>query len=51
VQKNDWPITFSIGAATFNVIPNSIGEMIREADSLMYEVKKEGKDMIRVRVI
>lgn len=51
VEKNNWPITFSIGAAAFHVLPHSIGEMISEADSLMYEVKKEGKDMIRVKVI
>jgi diguanylate cyclase (GGDEF)-like protein len=39
-----WPVTFSIGAVTFEAVPDSAEEMIRLADAVMYEVKQSGKN-------
>lgn len=50
MQQRNWPITFSIGLATFDAIPDSVDEMIRRADALMYTVKKEGKGDVRTQV-
>lgn len=50
MQKRNWPITFSIGMATFATIPGSVDEMIKRADTLMYSVKKDGKGDIKAEV-
>lgn len=42
--------TLSIGAVTYRAAPLSVAEMVKSADALMYEVKREGKNMIRHRV-
>ena len=47
MQKNKWDVTFSIGIATFESPPESLDELISKADTLMYDVKKNGKNMIR----
>jgi diguanylate cyclase (GGDEF)-like protein len=39
-----WPIGFSIGVAIFSAVPASIDEALKVADSLMYRVKKAGKN-------
>lgn len=39
-----WPIGFSIGVAVFKTVPNTIDEALKIADSLMYHVKKSGKN-------
>lgn len=44
-----WPVTLSIGAMTFDVVPDSAEEMVRLADALMYEVKQSGKNRIEFR--
>lgn len=38
-----WPIGFSIGSGVFSSEKTGIEEAIRQADALMYEVKKRGK--------
>jgi len=45
--KNKWPVTFSIGLATYHSVPESVEETIMAADKLMYEVKHNGKNNIR----
>jgi len=50
MQQHDWPVTFSIGIATFARIPQTIDDMIRQADKLMYMVKHAGKGAIRQEV-
>jgi diguanylate cyclase (GGDEF)-like protein len=50
VQRHDWPLTFSIGLASFRTAPETVDAMIQAADQLMYEVKKQGKGNIRHRV-
>lgn len=46
-----WPVTFSIGAATYNVPPASIDEVIKTADDLMYAVKRGQKDSIKHQLV
>ena len=50
MQKHDWPVTFSIGAATFASPPSMVDEVLKTSDDLMYEVKKEGKNNIKHEV-
>ncbi|MFH1368802.1 MAG: GGDEF domain-containing protein [Elusimicrobiota bacterium] len=47
MDDNGWPVTISIGAITYRVIPSSIDNMIKKADELMYSVKREGKNSIK----
>lgn len=46
LKKFSWPVTLSIGAVTFRVFDLGIEEMIKQADDLMYQVKKSGKNNI-----
>jgi len=46
MQANDWRVTFSIGAITFNTPLATAEEMIAKADELMYSVKLSGKNRI-----
>jgi len=46
MKKNGWPVTFSIGLVTFNIPPNSVNEILKETDALMYAAKQGGKNMI-----
>ena len=34
----------SIGAVTYTAVPSSLESMLRQADALMYAVKKSGKN-------
>jgi len=47
MQRNHWPVTFSIGAVTFRTAPESVHEMIQRADEIMYSVKESGKNRLR----
>jgi diguanylate cyclase (GGDEF)-like protein len=47
LKKNGWPVTFSIGVVTCYVPPCSHDDLIKKADNLMYDVKKNGKNMIK----
>jgi len=51
MQENRWPVTFSIGVATFSARPNSVDEMLNAVDRLMYVVKSQGKNGVFQRVI
>ncbi|MBU0533852.1 MAG: GGDEF domain-containing protein [Candidatus Omnitrophica bacterium] len=49
VQSNKWPISFSIGVITcFRAC--KLEELIKEADNLMYSVKKDGKNGIKYKI-
>ena len=50
MEMKEWPVTFSFGVATFNTAPQSVDEMIRTADTLMYEAKNGGKNAIRQEI-
>jgi len=51
MQKNEWPVTFSIGAITFLKSPAGVNEILHQADSLMYSVKTNGKNGIRHEIL
>lgn len=46
MKRNGWPITFSFGALTYLGGAITTEELIRQADELMYSVKKKGKNGI-----
>jgi diguanylate cyclase (GGDEF)-like protein len=50
MRENRWPVTFSIGAVTFTAPPDDLETLVSKADSLMYEVKREGKNKVRHEV-
>jgi diguanylate cyclase (GGDEF)-like protein len=50
MNEHNWPVTFSIGIATFLSMPSSIEEMIQQADKLMYAVKNTSKGAIKQEV-
>lgn len=47
MKLHGWPITFSIGVVSFTTPVESLSEVIRAADRLMYAVKAEGKGGVR----
>jgi len=47
MRKHDWPVTFSVGLASFAIAPDSVDELVRVADDLMYEAKRSGKNTVR----
>lgn len=47
MRQQNWPITFSIGVLTCRVAPNTIDELIKMADDLMYSVKHDGKNAVK----
>lgn len=50
MMKHAWPVSCSIGAATFVQPGITIEEMLEVADGLLYEVKRNGKNCIRHEV-
>jgi diguanylate cyclase (GGDEF)-like protein len=46
MKSNNWPVTFSIGAVTYLKTPATVDEAICQADMLMYEVKRSGKNRL-----
>jgi len=48
--SHEWPVTFSIGVIVYQSIPDSVDEMIRGADNLMYEVKRDQKDAVAYKL-
>jgi diguanylate cyclase (GGDEF)-like protein len=50
MQRNNWRVTFSIGALTCPTAPAALGDVVSEADELMYEVKRTGRNAIRYGV-
>jgi len=51
MRLRDWPVSFSIGAATFLDPPESIDEMLQQVDRLLYTAKTDGKDTIRCAIV
>ncbi len=46
MERNEWPIRFSIGAITFVKSLGTVRDMIKAIDDLMYKAKKSGKNNI-----
>jgi len=51
VGKHRWAVSFSIGLASFETVPDGVETMISAADRLMYEVKKQDKGSICHRTL
>jgi len=49
MDEHGWPVTFSIGVASYSVTPQDFDAVLALADSLMYEVKNGGRDRIQQR--
>jgi diguanylate cyclase (GGDEF)-like protein len=47
MATSGYPVTFSIGAVTFARPPETIDEVISQADELMYAVKQAGKNGVQ----
>ena len=47
MHEQGWPVTVSIGAVTYDQPDLAAEPMLKEADQLMYESKKSGKNRIR----
>ena len=50
VEHHGWPISFSIGVATFIRLPRTAKELVSQADHLMYGVKTRGKNRIEYEI-
>ncbi len=51
VQEHQWPISFSMGVATFIRLPKTVKEVVDHSDTLMYHVKTHGKNRINYDVV
>ncbi|MFI5301520.1 MAG: GGDEF domain-containing protein [Polyangiales bacterium] len=47
MREGAWPVTFSVGVATFLSAPESLDRALAIADALLYEVKRSSKDAVR----
>jgi len=47
MQKNNLPITFSIGVVTYTAMPKTVNNVVKIADELMYSVKNSTKDGVK----
>ncbi len=43
MEREHWPVTFSIGVVTFRKPCASVDELVRIVDDVMYSVKRQGK--------
>jgi diguanylate cyclase (GGDEF)-like protein len=50
VNKNSWPVSFSIGAVTFVKPPATVDQAVQMADHLMYKVKNGGKNSFALEI-
>ena len=50
MSRGGWAVTFSMGVAIFLRAPNSVENLIKRADNLMYLAKNSGKDRIQYKV-
>jgi diguanylate cyclase (GGDEF)-like protein len=50
MQKNEWPVTFSIGVVTFVSPPSTVDEMLKISDGVMYAAKKTNKNAIKYKI-
>ncbi len=51
MREGNWPVTFSVGAATFEKAPESADQMVHLVDELMYSAKAGGKDRLESVVV
>lgn len=46
MTEKGWPVTFSIGVASYQVAPQDFDLLVKQADTLMYEVKHSGRNRV-----
>lgn len=46
MSERQWPVTFSIGVASYALAPADLDDLLAEADGLMYEVKYGGRNRV-----
>lgn len=46
VQVNQWPVSFSVGVVSFEVLPDNPSQAVKIADEIMYIVKKSTKNSV-----
>lgn len=46
MQAEGWPVTFSIGVASYRITPDDFDALLKQADGLMYEVKRSSRGSI-----
>jgi diguanylate cyclase (GGDEF)-like protein len=51
MRDGEWPVTFSIGAAAFDVAPPGAHELLPAADAAMYAVKRRGRNGLECRLM
>lgn len=44
-------VTFSAGIAGYHIVPANYEDMVKAADQLMYDVKKTGKNAVKLKII
>lgn len=49
MQAEGWPVTFSIGVASYRTTPDDFDALLKRADGLMYEVKHSGRNSVLLR--
>jgi diguanylate cyclase (GGDEF)-like protein len=49
MEAEGWPVTFSIGVASYRTTPQDFDALIKKADELMYEVKQSSRNGILLR--
>jgi len=47
MSRHGWPVTVSLGVATFNTPPETLDEVVKAADDLMYTVKRRDKNSVK----
>jgi diguanylate cyclase (GGDEF)-like protein len=50
-RRRGWPVGFSVGIVTWRVPPASVQDMVKAADDLMYQAKRDHKGAILTRTI
>jgi len=50
MKAGNWPVTLSVGAVTYAEAPDSVDELLRRADKLMYAAKRDGKGSARMEL-
>jgi diguanylate cyclase (GGDEF)-like protein len=51
METNGWPVTFSIGVVTYNKTIDTVNDIMKKADRLMYSAKLNGKNMIKHQIV
>lgn len=46
MRRKQYGVTFSFGVVTFLKAPNSVDDMIKKADDMMYLAKRNGKNRV-----